>query len=210
MGQIKRVVEDLALSIGVHPWAFGFRPEGTGHLVLPPGITIEAIVVEKLFAFRNRSDVATKTYKWRYTQGEIITIPAFIQRLKIRVGPTGIRAVVVVGHHNLRTPMAKPEAVPGVILVATSGSAGASTTELLYMLDIELSGFPFLYVSDHDFPGFQIYYNLKYGSNDRAYCSHISVCSRLQWVGSTKVDLAASSAGYKEEKLELHKAHHSN
>jgi DNA topoisomerase VI subunit A len=210
MRHVKRTIEDLALTIGVHPWAFGVRPEGTGHLVLSPGITVEATVVERMFAFRNRSDVATKTYKWRHTEGEIITIPAFVQTVKVRVGPTGIRAVVVVEHRNLKTLMAKPEAIPGVILVVTSGSAAASTTELLHMLDTELPDFPFLYISDHDFPGFQIYNNLKYGSNDRAYCSHISVCPRLQWVGPTKADLIASPAGYKEEKRKLHKAHHPN
>lgn len=34
----------------------------------------------------------------------------------------------------------------------------------------------------HDFPGFQICSNLKHGSNDKSYRSHISVCPRLQWV----------------------------
>lgn len=199
------------MSIGVHPWAFGVRPEGTGQLVIPPGILIDAIVVENMFAFRNKSGVATKMYTWHCGHGPFITIPAFVLRIKVRVAPTaesGIRAVVVVEHRNLKTLMA--EAIPGVILVVTSGSAACASTELLHMLDIALPNVSFLYIGDHDFPGFQIYSNLKYGSVNKSYCSHISVCPRLQWVGPTKADLIASPAGYKEEKRELHRVHHPN
>lgn len=213
MRQVKNTVEDLALSIGVHPWAFGIRPEGTGQLVLPPGVLVDAIVVENMFAFRNKSGGATKKYTWHSTHGPFITIPACIQSIRVRVASeaeSGIRAVVVVEHRNLKTLMAKTEAIPGAILVMTSGSAACATTEFLHMLDIALPDVSFLYIGDHDFPGFQIYSNLKYGSNDKSYRSHISVCPRLQWVGPTKADLVASPAGYKEEKRELHRVHHPN
>lgn len=213
MRQVKNTVEDLALSIGVHPWAFGVRPEGTGHLVLPPGILVDAIVVEIMFAFRNKSGVATKAYTWHSGHGSFTIIPAFVLRIKVRVTPTaasGIRAVVIVEHRNLKTLMAKTEAIPGAILVMTSGSAACATTELLHMLDTALPNVPFLYIGDHDFPGFQIYSNIKYGSNDKSYRSHISVCPRLQWVGPSKADLVASPAGYKGEKRELHRVHHPN
>lgn len=43
-----------------------------------------------------------------------------------------------------------------------------------------------------------MYHNLKHGSYERAYCSHISVCPRLQWVGPTAEDLQAAPAAYKD------------
>ncbi len=213
MEQVKNTVENLALSIGVHPWAFGVRPEGTGQLVLPPGILIDATVVENMFAFRSDSAGATKVYYWNCGHASFITIPAFVRSINVRVNrtaPSAIRAVVVVEHRNLKTLMAKTEAIPGAILVMTGGSASCATTEFLHMLDTALPDVPFLYIGDHDFAGFQIYSNIKYGSNDKSYRSHISVCPRLQWVGPTKADLIASPAGYKEEKRKLHKAHHPN
>lgn len=45
--------------------------------------------------------------------------------------------------------------------------------------DPVLSDVPFLYLSDHDFQGVQIFQVLKYGAVASAYASDILVCSRL-------------------------------
>ena len=48
---------------------------------------------------------------------------------------------------------------------------------------------PFLYVSDHDFQGFQIFFNLKYGSRNMGFLSQTQTCRQLEWVGPTTKDL---------------------
>lgn len=45
---------------------------------------------------------------------------------------------------------------------------------------------PFLYISDHDLQGFQIFFNLKYGSRNLAFLSQTQTCSQLEWVGPTE------------------------
>lgn len=61
---------------------------------------------------------------------------------------------------------------------------------------------PFLYLSDHDFQGFQIFQTLKYGATASAWASAIQICPRLTWVGPSKKDLLESPAAY----LEAHKS----
>lgn len=118
MAQIKRITNDLALSIGVHPWAFGIRPEGTGHLVLPPGITVEASVVTNMAAFRATG--ATEKFTWEHNNAEFHLIPAFIQSIRIlvkRKAECTVRATVVVEHRNLKQIVTGAQAIPGVIFV---------------------------------------------------------------------------------------------
>lgn len=64
--------------------------------------------------------------------------------------------------------------------------------------DPALSDVPFLYISDHDFQGVQIFQVLKYGAITSAYASDILVCSRLIWAGPSKEDLCQSPEAYRE------------
>ena len=64
--------------------------------------------------------------------------------------------------------------------------------------DPVLSDVPFLYVSDHDFQGVQIFQVFKYGAVASAYASDILVCSRLIWAGPSKEDLCQSPEAYRE------------
>ena len=58
--------------------------------------------------------------------------------------------------------------------------------------DRALSIVPFLYISDHDFQGVQIFQVLKYGAVASAYASDILVCSRLIWAGPSKEEFCQS------------------
>ena len=64
--------------------------------------------------------------------------------------------------------------------------------------DPALSDVPFLYLSDHDFQGVQIFQVLKYGAVASAYASDILVCSRLIWAGPSKEELCQSPTAYQE------------
>ena len=64
--------------------------------------------------------------------------------------------------------------------------------------DPVLSDVPFLYLSDHDFQGVQMFQVLKYGAVASAYASDILVCSRLIWTGPSKGELRQSPMAYRE------------
>ena len=64
--------------------------------------------------------------------------------------------------------------------------------------DRALSIVPFLYISDHDFQGVQIFQVLKYGAVASAYASDILVCSRLIWAGPSKEEFCQSPEAYRE------------
>lgn len=59
-------------------------------------------------------------------------------------------------------------------------------------LDENLRKTPFLYFSDHDIHGLQIFQVLKYGSKQNAESNRIMICPRLQWAGPSKEDLLTS------------------
>ena len=56
-------------------------------------------------------------------------------------------------------------------------------------LDQNLRKTPFLYLSDHDIHGLQIFQVLKYGSKQNAESNRIMICPRLQGAGPSKEDL---------------------
>ena len=82
----------------------------------------------------------------------------------------------------------------------SSGFPSGATREFLHMLakDPVMSNVPFLYVSDHDFQGVQIFQVFKYGAVASAYASDILVCSRLIWAGPSKGELCQSPKAYRE------------
>lgn len=65
-----------------------------------------------------------------------------------------------------------------------------------------------MYISDHDFQGFQIFLNLKYGSKNMAFLSQTQTCLQLEWVGPTMQDLEtvaeAGSQSYIKDQAQNH------
>lgn len=57
------------------------------------------------------------------------------------------------------------------------------------MLDGLLIATPFVFFSDHDTQGAQIFTNLKYGSILSSYATDILRCPRLEWGGPTQKQL---------------------
>ena len=180
MAQVKKQIKDIAVTIDVHPWALGIKPEGTGQITVPPSITIQARCVTNMHSYRNR-DLEGAPRKGKYTQitefrasEPAKTIPALIESLKVRPkkgSKVPCRTVVVVEHRNLKKALTSEEAGGDIILVTTSGMPGGAVKELLNMLckAEEIQDLPFLYFGDHDYQGFQIFYNLKYGTKTSAW-----------------------------------------
>lgn len=51
MGQTRRVLYDLTLTIEVHPLALGVIPESTEQVALPNGVVIEAMIVSNIVRY---------------------------------------------------------------------------------------------------------------------------------------------------------------
>ena len=62
-----------------------------------------------------------------------------------------------------------------------------------------LQAIPFIYISDHDFQGIQIFQILKYGGSASAWASEIQVCPQLIWAGPSKRELLDSPRVYQTE-----------
>lgn len=73
-----------------------------------------------------------------------------------------------------------------------------------------LANVPFMYISDHDFCGFQNFFNLKYGSRNLAFLSQTQTCRQLQWIGPTTADLEkvaeAGSQFYVKDQAQNHRS----
>lgn len=64
---------------------------------------------------------------------------------------------------------------------------------------VALKDTPFLFISDHDVEGFQIYLGLKYGSRSSAWASKIQTVPQLRWAGPSLADLTESSILFRPE-----------
>lgn len=178
MTQVRKNIKDLAVTIGVHPWALGIKPEGTGQISVPRGVTITIKLVENMRLYRDRNVLGGKPRDYLKDtsvrlQSGATAIPPFIESITVAVKKESpVRAVLVIEHRNLKELMSAEE-IGDVILIMTSGCPGSATKELLHMLYRceQLASVPFLYFSDHDFEGVQIFYNLKYGTMTSAWCN---------------------------------------
>ncbi|KAG6988488.1 hypothetical protein G7Y79_00072g097500 [Physcia stellaris] len=206
MAQVRKNIKDLAVTIGVHPWALGIKPEGNGQISVPRGVTITMKLVKNMQLYRDRDvlggrprDYLRETAVQR--QSGATTISPLIDSLTVAVKEHApVRAVLVIEHRNLKQLMSAEE-IGDVILIMTSGCPGSATKELLHMLyrSEQLASVPFLYFSDHDFEGVQIFYNLKYGTVTSAWCNQTEVCPKLRWVGPSRKDLLESPAAFKAQ-----------
>ena len=205
MTQVRKNIKDLAVTIGVHPWALGVIPEGNGKISVPREVSITINVVENMRLYRDRNvvggtptDHLLQKTSIRIQAGAVV-IPPLIESITVAVNARApVRAVLVIEHQNLKQLMS-PEEIGDVILIMTSGCPGSATKELLHMLyrSAQLDSIPFLYFNDHDFEGVEIFYNLKYGTMTSAWCNQTEVCPKLQWAGPSRKDLLESPAAFK-------------
>ena len=182
---------DLALTIGVHPMCLGIIPDSSGSIALPPSVRIKYTLVKHL----QKGEEIEKNMKANST----VNIEPLIKNLTVEIEGSSPTAVLVTEHENLKRVLTEHESAPGnVILVMSQGYPTKATREFLHMLSLDpaLRRTPFLYTSDHDLQGLQIFQALKYGCNSSAESNHIMVCSKLQWAGPTKRELLASPQDY--------------
>lgn len=100
--QIKTMMKDLALSLGVHPYVFGVVPESQGRVYVPQGTRIDLYVVNNVFEYM---DNKTKS-KVTLAAGNHYEIPKLVERLKVISEPSkGLRAVVVCEQRGIRDQM---------------------------------------------------------------------------------------------------------
>ncbi|KAL9014040.1 MAG: hypothetical protein Q9173_001290 [Seirophora scorigena] len=191
---VKRKVMDVALTLGIHPAAFGVQQEDSGKITTPEGVALENTTVTDIFAYedRQRSGKAPKSLPGttqRRMHGEH-SIPLLVLDVNVkRQSSARIDAVVVVEHQNL-----SKLALKNVLLVMTAGFPSSATKEYLHLLsqNSKLRGVPFLYFGDHDMQGFTIFQALKYGSKNAAWSSKAMVCPQLEYAGPTRQDLKDS------------------
>ena len=192
---IQRLTLDIALTIGVHPWALGVEPDATGKVWIPKDIVLNVNVVSNIIKYRQAKNKAGRQALMelkKYKNGTH-TIDSMIHSLTYHAAnKRKIQAVVVVEHKNMEKLMKHSKETRGQIVVMTGGYPSNATAEFVHMLGAKLPpSISFQYYSDHDFEGINIFAGLKYGSLASAWASKIQNCPRLQWIGPTVDDFLA-------------------
>ncbi|KAL8751776.1 MAG: hypothetical protein Q9184_005956, partial [Pyrenodesmia sp. 2 TL-2023] len=193
---IKHKVNDIALTLGIHPAAFGIQQQEGGTIKTPDGVSLDNIIVTNIFDYndRQRSGPIGKEVQLPGTQQLRLhgqkPIPSLVLDVNVKQSSNSkIDAVVVVEHRNLSELGLKD-----VLLVMTGGFPSSATKEYLHLLSqsTKLQDVPFLYFGDHDMQGMTIFQTLKYGSKNAAWGSKTMVCPQLSYAGPTRQELKES------------------
>ncbi|KAI9833915.1 MAG: hypothetical protein M1819_003424 [Sarea resinae] len=147
--QVKAQIDNWAVTIGVHPRSFGLQGQCNGEVSLSRDVEITVDMVNDVFKYHKNKPVDTAR-------------------------PGRVRGVMVTEHRNLATAWAdQDEFLQGFIIVMTAGYPDEGTREFLCLLDhaLQYKSVPFLWFSDHDLHGAQIFKTLKYGSVAQAWSS---------------------------------------
>ncbi|KAL8682527.1 MAG: hypothetical protein Q9186_001474 [Xanthomendoza sp. 1 TL-2023] len=189
---VKKKVVDVALTLNIHPAAFGIQQQGDGTINTPQGVTLENTRVSNIFEWEDRRRTAgdkAGTQKMALN-GIDVVIPSLVLDIKVKIqSGTRIDAVIVTEHRNL-----SELGIKNVLMVMTGGFPSSLTKEYLHLLSThkQLQGIPFLCFVDHDMGGFSIFQTLKYGSKNSAWASKTMVCPQLKYAGPTRQDLRDS------------------
>ena len=95
-------------------------------------------------------------------------------------------------------------------MIQTSGQPDSATKEFLHQLSTSsrLKSIPFLYFSDHDTHGIDIFKTLKYGSKKSAWVTDISICPQLTWVGPTYQQYLGMPHSFRPQHMADYRAAH--
>ncbi|KAL8941395.1 MAG: hypothetical protein Q9216_002273 [Gyalolechia sp. 2 TL-2023] len=193
---VKRIIYDLAMTLQIHPTAFGIQQEESGTFKTPFGVSLDNEIVTDIFAYNNRQRTVFKK-KPKASPGTrqlrlhgVESIPCLVLNVNVKMVEGRVDAVVVVEHRNLSNILDMKH----VLLVMTAGFPSSATKEYLHLLSQHrrLQVVPFLYFGDHDMGGFTIFQTLKYGSKNSAWASRMMVCPQLEYCGPLKQDLLES------------------
>ncbi|KAL8804042.1 MAG: hypothetical protein Q9182_002833, partial [Xanthomendoza sp. 2 TL-2023] len=198
---VKQKVVDVALTLQIHPAAFGIQRQGDGTINTPKGVVVETTLVSDIFEWEDRQrsgqgwTQSTRGTKKIGLSGIDVVIPSLVLDIKIKVQSFArIDAVIVTEHRSL-----SQLEIDNVLMVMTGGFPSSSTKEYLHLLSVHerLQGIPFLCFVDHDMGGFSIFQTLKYGSKNSAWASKTMVCPQLEYMGPTRQDLRNSIRLYR-------------
>ena len=212
---LKNLVNNIAVTAGLHPWSLGLEPETDGKIYLNPTTRIRLWIVDNLFKFagKRHADGFENALGSIKPRGISNTepIPTRIMQLRVTKGLSTLRAVVVIEHRNIGLAVHwVQENLANVIIIIvcllphhvskqpliylqTQGYPSIAAREFMCLLYHELRSLPikWIYYSDHDMQGGQIFTCLKSGSLATAYSSTHLTCPKLEWAGPTVQELMA-------------------
>ncbi|KAJ4508605.1 hypothetical protein HRR83_007555 [Exophiala dermatitidis] len=180
-----KIMKDIALTIGVHPFLLGVEPESVGQVYIPEGIKLAMMETSSARVYVDKK----AKYSTSLNGGKRHQIPRLLVDIaKVNQAEASIRAVVVCEHRSIveKFPKAFEDArFRGVFLVTTGGYPDVATREFLHILARHraFKTVPFLYISDGDPNGIEIYAVLKFGSKACAFAAPQMTCPNLKWAG---------------------------
>ena len=214
----KSLLENICLTLGLHPWSLFIESEETGQVSVGSGVTltIDRVTNMAKAAMSNKEKGISGIYqnnechdRTTFNRPQTYGVPTKILRVK-NPKDTGIRAVIVAEHRNIGTHIGwLKDNTPNVLIVMvsspsyqndncdmlrdrqTAGYPSMGTREFLHILWTQLprsgpKSVRFLYCSDHDPFGLNIYCILRWGARPHAASSRSMVCPGLEWVGPTR------------------------
>ena len=97
---------DLALTVKIHPIAFGVRQEDSGKVRTPHGVSLESTVVEDIFEYLDRRRTGVQPKVLPGTKLERLhgnqAVPPLILSMQVKLEKSArVDAVIVVEHQNL-------------------------------------------------------------------------------------------------------------
>ncbi|KAK5095505.1 hypothetical protein LTS08_008148 [Lithohypha guttulata] len=199
---VKEIFDDIALTIGVHPFRLGAIPEARSQIFVPEQCQLTLKVVGNIFDYYDKGTLSTVMVN----RGRKQPLPVMIESLEVSQ-ETSVRAVVVTEHRNLTSALSMFQgtgALPGthgIMVVMTGGFPDLSVREFLHLLSDELPETPFLWLSDCDSHGIAEWLACRNGSATSAWASPSMVCPRLQFVGLTTDMLDAVADSHADRKL---------
>ncbi|KAL8945388.1 MAG: hypothetical protein Q9211_000097 [Gyalolechia sp. 1 TL-2023] len=159
------------------------------NLVCIRQLEVILVLTGRKIEYKTCSNILTKQVTKETLQEGRSTIPCNVVSLKLKGPPTPIRAVVVTEHRNLNTSLTGfANHSRDIIVIMTAGYPCLATREFLRLLaeNESLEDTQFLWLSDHDPHGFQVYTTLKFGSASMAWVGPSTCVPRLEFFGPTR------------------------
>lgn len=124
---VKRIFNDWAVTLQVHPWALGIVTQDQGNATIPADLNVNCEIVPNLFDNESID---------RTMRGTEISIPSRINKMTISMSRNfALRAVVVTEHRNVDfASMAVRDHFRDVLLIQTGGYPTRNTKEFLNLL----------------------------------------------------------------------------
>ena len=208
---LRKLVNDIAVTIKVHPISLGLEAERDGRLYVARDLKLRAIIIDNVWiaakARREGKQLVPPhgSARWETLRSEH-TIPNQVVELR---SSTNARAIIIVEHRNVAISMARvQESFKSTIIVTVRAVTAPARMKPLAITDIPVKteGYPslgccmflnrlwrllsprgckFLYFGDHDVQGCQIFTTIKLGARASAWADD-TACPGLIHMGPTR------------------------